>query len=143
MSWTRRRKMWALVLAGIATASVVTPLVLLQVPISEEQSGYTMIGFQLYTFEAVNIYQSPWAHFTERGVEFEFPPPDCPLNTGGGNVCGSVLQPNGVSFAFDIELPPPCHGIGSWLTWVSPNQREAIEVGVCASSQTTHILVAA
>ncbi len=135
--------MRAFLLAGISTVAVVSVLVLLEVPISEEQSGYTMIGFQLYTFEAVDIYQSPWVNFTYQGVVFEFPPPECPQNTGGGNICGSVIQSNGVNFSFNIALPPPCHGLGSWLNWVSPNQLEALEVEVCANSQTTHLLVAA
>jgi hypothetical protein len=143
MGWTRKRKKWAVLLACIGTAGVVTVLLLLQLPISEERSGYTMIGWQVYTFEAVNIFRSPSANFTYGGVTFEFLPSDCAQNPGGGNICGSVLQSNGLGFSFDLALPPSCHGLGAWLSWVSPNRHEAIEIEICANSQPTHLLVAA
>jgi hypothetical protein len=142
MGWTRRRRKWAVLLGLLVAVTTVIVCVLLWQPISEEQSGYTMIGWQLYAFESVDIYSSPWVNVTFRGVLFEFPPPMCPLNSGGGNVCGDVVESNGTSFSFDIALPPPCSGAGTWLTWVAPDHHEAIELEVCGGS-AAHVLVEA
>jgi hypothetical protein len=139
MEWTRHRKRWVILLGAIAVGAVLTGL-LLWVPVAQEQSGYTVVGFQLYAFEAVNIESSPWANFSYRGVEFELPAVDCPQNTGGGNVCGRVVEPSGANYSFVISFPPACSGFGSWATWVSPGQHEAVEIEDC--SRSTHLLVA-
>jgi hypothetical protein len=146
MGWTRRRKIRTVVLAGVVTAIVVTILVLLWVPISEEQSGYTMIGFKLYSYETVDPFTSPTSSFTYRGVLFDFqalPPSDCPQNAGGGNICAAVTESSGVTFWFNVSFGPPCHSFGTWFTWVSPDQHEAVEIETCAGTTPFHLLVAA
>ena len=142
MAWTRRRKVGTALLASILTVVVATLVVLLWVPISEENSGYTMIGTRLYTYESANLYGAPWVNVSYRGVLFVFPPPTCPQNAGGGTVCGYVLQSNGVNFTFEIQLPPPAPAPTGWITWVSPNQMEAIEIEG-NSNTPAHLLVAA
>jgi len=132
-----------LVVTSILGAAVVATVVLLWVPIAQEQSGYTMLGFTLYTFETVNIFSAPWENFTFHGVTFEFTRSNCPQNPGGGNVCGGVLESSGATYGFDISFPPPCRSWGSWLTWMSPDHNEAIEFETCSNSQATHLLVRA
>jgi hypothetical protein len=129
MGWTRRRKMWIILSAVIMASAIVTVAILLWVPIAQEQTGYTFVGSQFYTFESVNVFNSPSSDFTYRGMVFDFyEGPDCPQNAGGGALCGSVLQPNGVNVSFMFTFSPPYQGLGPWSTWVSPNHQEAIEI---------------
>jgi hypothetical protein len=79
VAWTRRRKRRALLLVGVVTAAVVTIAALLWIPISEEQSGYTIIGFKPYSYETVYPLSAPNSNFSYRGVLFDFQglPPEC------------------------------------------------------------------
>ncbi|MCI4372089.1 MAG: hypothetical protein L3K02_00365 [Thermoplasmata archaeon] len=118
---------------------------LLWIPITEEQSGYTIVGFKEYTYETVYPFSSASSNFTFRGVLFDFAAPvSCPQNTGGGNLCALVTQSNGVTYWFNVSFPPPCRSsLGSWDTWVSPNKEEAVEIRDCYSTMPFHLLVAA
>jgi len=143
MGWTRRRKLVVASATGLAAAVVIAILVLLWVPISEEPTGYTMIGLRLYTYEAADSGGFSAASYTYRGVVFDFGSWRCLQNPGGGNVCGTAGPVGGPVYPFDLALPPPCWSWGGWLTWQSPDQHEAIEVQVCASPGAIHLLVAA
>jgi len=144
MAWTRRRKVWVAVISGIAAAAVVLAVALLWIPITEEQSGYTMVGFKLYSYETVYPYDSSSSNFTYRGVLFDFGAPvSCPQNTGGGNLCVLVTQSDGVTYWFNVSFSPPCHSLGTWFTWISPNQQEGVEIRTCYSTVPFHLLVAA
>jgi hypothetical protein len=143
MGWSRRRKIRAGLLAIIVTVSIVMLLVFLWVPISEEQAGYSMIGLRLYSYESVSVFDSPTANFTYREVAFDFHASvPCVQNTGGGNLCASATQPVGVSFSFNITFPPSGPSPGPWITWVSPNQHEAVEIEADTSNGLAHLLVA-
>jgi hypothetical protein len=120
-------------------------VVLLWVPISEVPFGYTMIGFQPYAYETVYPSNSPTSNFSYRGVLFDFqalPPADCLQNPGGGNLCASATESHGATFWFNVSFGPPCHSLGTWITWVSPNQHEAVESEECATTTPFHLLVA-
>jgi hypothetical protein len=134
-----------ILLAGVVAAGIVTTVVLLWVPISEEQSGYTMIGSKLYAYETVYPSTSPTSNFSFHGVLFDFqalPPSECFQNAGGGDLCASVTEPQGATFWFNVSFGPPCQGLGTWNTWVSPDQHEAVESEICAPETPFHLLVA-
>jgi hypothetical protein len=140
MGRSRRRRRRVFLVAACVTAAVALLLGWLQVPIAQEESGYAMVGFQLYTFEAVELsaLASNFIHY--RGVVFGFGDVECVTNPGGGNVCGTVLQSNGVNISYSIGLPLFVSGLGNWVGWVAPNQHEAVET---TAGGLTHLLVAA
>jgi hypothetical protein len=122
-----------------------TSVILLWVPISEEPSGYTMIGSKMYAFETVYPSTAPTSNFSFHGVLFDFQaltPADCLQNPGGGDLCASVTEPHGATYWFNVSFGPPCHGLGSWNTWVSPDEHEAVEDEICTSPRLFHLLVA-
>jgi hypothetical protein len=146
MAWTRRRKFRVAILVGVCAVAAIVISLVLWVPIMEEQSGYTMVGSTLYTYETVYPFGSAMSNFTYRGVQFDFHAPvTCLQNPGGGNLCALVTQSNGVTFWFNLTFGPPCESIwgGLWHTWISPNQQEGVEIRECDSSMPFHLLVAA
>jgi hypothetical protein len=133
--------MWTLLLGTISCGVVVSVAVLLWVPISQESSGYTMIGSQPYSYVSAELPSSGWMNVSYRGVQFEFAIPTCPRNTGGGVLCGSTVQADGTAAPFDLELPPSAPQPTGWLTWLSPDRHVAIEVET-NSNTPIHLLVA-
>ncbi len=125
---------------GVATVSVVTTLVLLWVPVSQEPSGYTMIGTQLYSFEAKNVFGSTWSNFSYRGVTFAFHV-WCAITPAAGEICGNVSESNGGIFPFEFSDGPPSPQ-PHWETWVAPDGQSAIQFE-SLSGGLVHLLVAA
>jgi hypothetical protein len=124
------------VLVAVAT---VTILVLLTVPIAQEQSGYTLIGFRLYSFEAEHVFGSPWSNFSYRGVTFAFHV-WCEVTPAAGEVCGNVTESNGGIFPFSFWDGPPSVE-PRWETWVAPDGQAAIQFE-SLSGGLVHLLVA-
>jgi hypothetical protein len=150
---TPRRNLGIPILGGVLTTAVVVSGVLFWVPMSSEQpsqaqTGSTTIGVQQYNFETVIVGNLP-SIFSYRGVTFDFSigGENCFQNTGGGTICGNVIEPNGDSFSFSISLSPPTYGPGPWATWVTPSHREAVEIEGdnlgSTANDLTHLLVAA
>jgi len=137
VAWTPRRKRLAFITVVLVVVAVVTVLVLLMVPIAQEQSGYTLIGLRLYSFEEEHVFGSPWSNFSYRGVTFAFHV-WCAITSGGGEVCGNVTESNGGVSSFSFSDGPP--GEPRWATWVSPDAGVAIQFE-SLSGGLVHLLV--
>ncbi len=72
MVLTPRKKKLAIIVITVSAAVVATTLLLLALPIEQEQSGYTLIGLRLYSFEAEELFGASWSNFTYQGVTFDF-----------------------------------------------------------------------
>lgn len=137
MAWTRRKRTLVLLAATAGTLAVVTILVLLTVPIAQEQSGYTIVGYRLYSFEAESVFGQAWTNLTYGGITFEFHL-WCSTTSGGGRLCGNVTESNGSTFAFSFWDGPPSPET-QWETWVAPDSAEAIQYETVGLA---HLLVA-
>lgn len=144
MRWTRRRKLWVATLSVVTAAAVSGTVLLLWVPIQEENDGYTMVGSSLYSYETVYPGGSAGSNFTYRGVFFSFSAPvTCPENPGGGALCALVTESGGPTYWYNVSFPPPSTSWGSWITWVAPDHHEGVEIRTCSSAMPFHLLVAA
>lgn len=142
MPWTPRRKKRLFLTAALVAAAIVTVTVavLLTVPISEERSGYTVIGLRLYSYVAENVFGSSWSNFSYRGVTFAFHV-WCEITPAAGKVCGNVTESNGGSFPFAFSDGPPSPQ-PVWETWVAHDASAAIQFE-SLSGGLVHLLVAA
>ena len=132
MSPRRRRLLWV---AGIGSAVAVgVLLVVLYIPISQESTGYTLIGLRLYSFESVSLFGSSWWNLTYRGVGFTFHL-WCAISTGGGTICGNASDPSGAVYAYSFFDGLYSH----WTTWVAPGGHEAVQY---RTGGLAHLLVA-
>jgi len=111
--------------------------VLLAVPISQERSGYTLVGYRLYSFEAESVFGPAWSNYTYRGVTFEFHV-WCAITPGGGELCGNVTESNGSTFPFSFWDARLSQG-SQWETWVAPDSEVAIQY---ETGGLAHLLVA-
>ena len=137
---TRRRR-WFVVLgiAGAGVAAAVLLLSLLCTPIAQESSGYTAIGFRLYTFTSVSLFGgSASPSYTYRGVTFSFHL-WCAITPGGGEICGNATEPGGAVYSYSFWDGPPAHP-PPWTTWVSPDGHEAVQY---QEGGLAHLLVGA
>jgi hypothetical protein len=130
MGWSPRRKKWVLLGAVAGTALFAVALVLLFVPISQESSGYTMVGAHLYSYESEALFGdgNGWNNYSYRGVTFGFSLVCGPPNPGGPTICGNATAADGVPHAYEFgEVGPPRDGPGPWQTWVAADAHEAVE----------------
>jgi hypothetical protein len=141
VAWTRRKKTIVLLASTIGAVAVVVTLLLLTFPVAEEQSGYTLIGFRLYSFESETVYGQAGSNYSFHEVTFEFHLWCGSITPGGAELCGNVTESSGARFAFsffDGGLPGGSH---PWLTWVAPDSNEAVEYE-SNSGGLAHLLVA-
>lgn len=124
---SRRRRLVFLLASVAAAGALVTVLVLLYVPIAQEQSGYTAIGPRLNTFESVSLFgpNAAWQNFSYRGVTFGFHL-WCQSSPGGGELCGNATEAGGAVYPYSFSDGPPSFA-PPWQTWVSPNGHEAVQ----------------
>jgi hypothetical protein len=143
MPWTRRKS--ALVAGGaiVGTGIVIASLVMLTVPINQEQSGYTSINHQLYSLDSVTVFGPHWSNFTYGGVLFEFVVWCNAPSLAGAQLCGNASRSVGpvYSFTFWEEGGAPRLSPGPWETWVSPDGHEAVQFE-SQSGGLAHLLVA-
>lgn len=137
MTWTRRKRNVILLTGTGGALVVVATLVLLAVPISQERSGYTLVGYRLYSFEAESVFGPAWSNYTYRGVTFEFHV-WCAITPGGGELCGNVTESNGSTFPFSFWDARLSQG-SQWETWVAPDSEVAIQY---ETGGLAHLLVA-
>jgi hypothetical protein len=128
MARTGRRTTGVLAAVTGGTVGVVLVIVPLWVPNSQVSSGYIEVGTTLYAYESVNAGAAPALNVSFHGVLFEFPPAACAQSTGGGNICGTVVESDEVTYSFDVPLPPSGPAPGPWVTWIAPDGHEAIEL---------------
>jgi hypothetical protein len=126
VAWTPRRKKLVVIAVVLAAVAVVTVLVLLTVPIAQEQSGYTLIGLRLYSFESESLFGSAsWLNYSYQGVTFGFHL-WCLISSAAGVVCGNATESTGVSYSYSFSDGPPSPN-PSWQTWVAPDGHEAVQ----------------
>jgi hypothetical protein len=123
---TPHKKKLAIIVIALSAAVVTTTLLLLALPIEQEQSGYTLIGLRLYSFEAEELFGASWSNFTYQGITFDFHL-WCEITSGAGKICGNATNPNGHAYAFSFWDGPPTHGSSAWQTWVGPDAHEAVQ----------------
>ncbi|MCI4372667.1 MAG: hypothetical protein L3K02_03375 [Thermoplasmata archaeon] len=138
MKWSRRKRVFVVLVTSAVTIIAVVTLVLLTVPIAQEETGYTLIGFRLYSFESLSVYGPSPINFSFNEVSFAFSGWCGPVSTGGGQFCGNASELNGMRFPFSISDAGLPGGPIAWQTWVSPDSREAIQL---ANTGLAHLLV--
>jgi hypothetical protein len=132
---TPQRTVRLVVAFGVDAVILVTALAL---PISQEASGYTLVGFQLYSFEAAELFgNASWLNFTYRGVTFEFHL-WCLAGPAAGEICGNATEADGHRYSFSVWDGPPTLE-PRWETWVSPDAHEAVQY---QQGGLAHLLVA-
>jgi len=115
----------------VAAVAVTTVLVLLNLPIRQESSGYQLVGLRLYASESESIFGPPgWSNFTFRGATFDFqvycePNPSLPLPLGA--ICGSARESNGAPSSFTFFEPEVPRFYPPWQNWVAPDGTVAVE----------------
>lgn len=132
----RRRIVLVAGTVGAAVALAVA-LALLYVPLAQDTSGYTAIGFRLYAFEGVSLFGRAWSNYTYRGVTFEFHL-WCQITAAAGRICGNATESDGTAHPYSFWDGPPSPS-PSWQTWVSPDGHEAVQY---RQGGLAHLLVA-
>jgi hypothetical protein len=122
-----RRRRWILIGSVVVAIAVTATLALLLLPISQEPSGYQIVGLRLYSFEDETVFGSEgtgWHNYSHRGATFAFQVycPSIPV----GKICAWVTEPDGSNLSFSFfaaEVP----GDSAWESWVAPDGAVASE----------------
>ncbi len=101
-------------------------LVVLNIPIAEEDSGYQLIGVRLYSFESRSLFGNQWVNYSYRGVTFSFDLWCGIPSAAGGVICGNATDPSGTTHPYSFFDGPPQFN-PPWQTWVSPDFHEAVQ----------------